>query len=991
MVILDKINKYYYSGGEKIHVIDNVSAVLPDTGLVFILGPSGSGKSTLLNLLGGLDNPDSGDIWIENRKLSSFSKAEKIAYLNSYLGFVFQEYNILKDLSLKENITLALEIQKHSRKEINKRFKEIINAVELNGLEKRKVSQLSGGQKQRIAIARALIKHPKMIIADEPTGNLDSETSKNIFNLFKELSKERLIVIVSHDVESAQIYADQIIQMGMAEVRDEEIEDSSSQVEETKVSKKKVKEVSPLVLFKQTQRKDLDELELLRKNALNAKHFENEDVQIHSVIEERITLQNKLAKLQESTARLQKLSSSTLYFFNKTQEKIKEAKEKEIALKENIELAFRNNTDLIEEIYKARHDEILNRPKPTVDVVVKKVDYVEVLEKFGLDQSQEHNIKLTKAKIPTKTVVKLAIKNLWKKKFRYLVMLLVCAISLAFLSFTIELNGNPLRQNVFTMVENGYQYTEIKRYVPIEDTSTHDFYAKYNYGDLPANSYDIIKEGVPELTLHKYETVEIKYAGANIENKNYFYTGVVNTIIEYDKTNTYRLLCGTTPKEDSQEIMISDYLVSALQYFNLVPRYENYEEYLGMYLDLNWYENYKVVGIIDSNYEKWSKFYRLGTVDDSIKDNYSFINDFKMMNSIILTKPFFNEEIKNKGDYTRLFEETINFKLTDQSDNSNKFYNPVAINIMSTTVAQGTTLFTPSDRWSEPLPQSRMPQNASEIVLPIQVVEKMYNFTYSSSNWGSRRELYNVWKEHFINKPITLTITSSDGTKTYTQDYKVVGLTTESTNYIIHDTDLSNIKDMFLSRNENIMVELPSDPEKALDLFNKAYKLRDEEKGIPGYIINVWVYRSDIDSYEVDPFIEIISKGGLFVFTVFTIGIMWTIISIEIVDSRKEIGILRSIGLSGVKVSLIFILQTVTVNLLAYGLAVFLSSKFIPFYNSSITDVTGKIILYLYTLTYRTPVFLLIFVLVMTITCTILPLIKIMSQKIIDVINEREK
>ena len=167
-----------------------------------------------------------------------------------------------------------------------------------------------------------------------------------------------------------------------------------------------------------------------------------------------------------------------------------------------------------------------------------------------------------------KKVVKLAVKNLWKKKFRYLVMLLVCAISLAFLSFTIELNGNPLRQNVFTMVENGYQYTEIKRYVPITDTSTHDFYAKYNYGDLPEDSYSIIKEGVPELTLHKYETVEIKYAGAYIENKNYFYTGVINTLIEYDKTNTYKLLVGRTPKEHTQEIMISDYLISALQYFD---------------------------------------------------------------------------------------------------------------------------------------------------------------------------------------------------------------------------------------------------------------------------------------------------------------------------------------------------------------------------------------------------------------------------------------
>ena len=142
---------------------------------------------------------------------------------------------------------------------------------------------------------------------------------------------------------------------------------------------------------------------------------------------------------------------------------------------------------------------------------------------------------------------------------------------------------------------------------------------------------------------------------------------------------------------------------------------------------------------------------------------------------------------------------------------------------------------------------------------------------------------------------------------------------------------------------------------------------------------------------EIVLIIDLISKGGLFVFTIFTIGIMWTIISIEIVDSRKEIGILRSIGLSGVKVSLIFILQTVSVNLIAYAIAVKLADWFIPIYNSSITEVTGKIILYMYTLTYRTPVYLLIFVLVMTITCTILPLIKIMSQKIIDVINEREK
>lgn len=213
MIILDHINKYYHSGGETVHAISDLSVTFPDTGLVFILGPSGSGKSTLLNLLGGLDLPDSGDIWIEDRLMSSFTRSERTAYLNSYLGFVFQEYNILKDLTLKANIILPLEIQGYSLKEINKKFNQIIHDVELDGLDKRKVNQLSGGQKQRIAIARALIKEPKLIIADEPTGNLDSETSNNIFTLFKKLSTNHLIIIVSHDEESALMFGDQIIRI----------------------------------------------------------------------------------------------------------------------------------------------------------------------------------------------------------------------------------------------------------------------------------------------------------------------------------------------------------------------------------------------------------------------------------------------------------------------------------------------------------------------------------------------------------------------------------------------------------------------------------------------------------------------------------------------------------------------------------------------------------------------------------------------------------
>lgn len=213
MIQLKNVNKYYQSGNEKIHAVRDFSVTFPEKGLAFILGPSGSGKSTLLNLLGGLDNPDSGEILIDGNDLTKLPKKEKTAYLNSYLGFVFQEYNILKDLTLKENISLPLEIQNVKAKKRKELLFKVLDEVELNGLENRKVSQLSGGQKQRIAIARAVIKDPKLIIADEPTGNLDSETSTTIFELFKKLSQDRLIIIVTHDEESALLYNDMLIRI----------------------------------------------------------------------------------------------------------------------------------------------------------------------------------------------------------------------------------------------------------------------------------------------------------------------------------------------------------------------------------------------------------------------------------------------------------------------------------------------------------------------------------------------------------------------------------------------------------------------------------------------------------------------------------------------------------------------------------------------------------------------------------------------------------
>lgn len=197
--------------GVPVKAIDGISLKFPEKGMVFLLGKSGSGKSTLLNLLGGLDKYDSGEIIIKGVSSKDFKQKHFDSYRNTYVGFIFQEYNILEDFTVGANIALAIELQgrKASDEEINK----ILKDVDLDGYGNRKPNELSGGQKQRVAIARALVKNPEIIMADEPTGALDSTTGKQIFDTLKKLSAEKLVIVVSHDREFSEQYADRIIEL----------------------------------------------------------------------------------------------------------------------------------------------------------------------------------------------------------------------------------------------------------------------------------------------------------------------------------------------------------------------------------------------------------------------------------------------------------------------------------------------------------------------------------------------------------------------------------------------------------------------------------------------------------------------------------------------------------------------------------------------------------------------------------------------------------
>lgn len=202
--------------GVPVRALDGISLKFPDKGMVFLLGKSGSGKSTLLNVLGGLDRYDDGEILIKGVSSKEFSQQHFDSYRNTYVGFIFQEYNILEEFSVGANIALALQLQ--GKKPDDETVNKILREVDLEGYGNRKPNELSGGQKQRVAIARALVKSPEIIMADEPTGALDSNTGKQVLDTLKKLSAEKLVIIVSHDREFAERYADRIVELADGKV-----------------------------------------------------------------------------------------------------------------------------------------------------------------------------------------------------------------------------------------------------------------------------------------------------------------------------------------------------------------------------------------------------------------------------------------------------------------------------------------------------------------------------------------------------------------------------------------------------------------------------------------------------------------------------------------------------------------------------------------------------------------------------------------------------
>lgn len=230
MLRLKNLSKYYHETGNVVKALDAIDLTFKNNEFVVITGESGSGKSTLLNVISGLDTYEDGELYFLDQETAYFSKSEWETYRKNNIGFIFQNYNLIEAYTVFENVEMAAFIKGMETQERKKRVLDLIERVGLKGKEKQKTSTLSGGEKQRVAIARALAKDAPMIIADEPTGNLDKKTGESILTLLKEIAEDKLVLLVSHSFESVEPYATRHVRLFDGEVT---LDKELSKVEKT--------------------------------------------------------------------------------------------------------------------------------------------------------------------------------------------------------------------------------------------------------------------------------------------------------------------------------------------------------------------------------------------------------------------------------------------------------------------------------------------------------------------------------------------------------------------------------------------------------------------------------------------------------------------------------------------------------------------------------------------------------------------------------------
>ena len=346
MIKLEHVNKYFNRHKKnEIHVIDDTSFTLTECGLIALLGPSGCGKTTLLNAIGGLDKVNSGKIYVDGKKITGKSQRYVDKIRNSQIGYIFQDYHLINNMSVFDNVALSLRmIGIKDKNEIKEKVNYVLETVGLYRYRQRPAGMLSGGERQRVGIARAIVKDPSIIIADEPTGNLDSTNSIEIMNIIKSISKNRLVLLVTHETSLANFYADRIMKISDGKV----VEDLANEPGKT-----------------------LDyhvDNKIYLKDFNSITHLENEDNSI-SLYKEN----NKKLNIKNNNIYIESKNNKVEVIDNDSKIEIIDDHEKEID--KSIYEEYNFNQDILKRKQKARYSSIVNSWRLIIDGFQKILDY----------------------------------------------------------------------------------------------------------------------------------------------------------------------------------------------------------------------------------------------------------------------------------------------------------------------------------------------------------------------------------------------------------------------------------------------------------------------------------------------------------------------------------------------------------------------------------------------------------------------------------------
>ena len=516
MLEIKNANKYFNKGKKnQVHAINNTSITLDDSGLVALLGPSGCGKTTLLNTIGGLDKLKSGNIYINGQKINSrlSHKVDKIRNLN--IGYIFQDYKLIDNLSVYDNVALVLKmIGIKDKEEIKTRVEYVLDKVGMLRYKKRPAAMLSGGERQRVGIARAIVKDPNIILADEPTGNLDSKNSLEIMKIIKAISKDRLVILVTHEQNLAKFYASRIV-----EIKDGQV-------------------------IKDYPNEHTDELDYQLDNTFYLKDFKNQE-QVHDEDYDINIYSNNKEKLKLDIV----VTDGNIYIRSKTQEKIEVIDEnssidlvndhyKKIAKKDIDKYKF-NFQDVINKEIKKKYCSILNPITLIINGFKKVLDYP-ILKKILLAGFFLSGMFLMYAVSTICATLTIKDEDFVKYNKEYLTLEQKQVKVEDYLNYE-QLEGINYILPGDSIVSFKVSYKDYYQTAQIEDNlsgslSSIDMLnaSSLIYGRMPENNYEIV---VDKLTIEKmFENDYAKMAGViNIED-------MLNRIVSLNNMNDFTIV-----------------------------------------------------------------------------------------------------------------------------------------------------------------------------------------------------------------------------------------------------------------------------------------------------------------------------------------------------------------------------------------------------------------------------------------------------------------